>query len=188
MRIAAKPTTTTSPPTARSSRADAAVARRSKTMRPRTKKATAKVHQARTDPSVHVAPGLAAARLIWCLHVRMKDGGRATTVHPGPKGSPGHGHQYFRPRRRALRSGFGGVVAALALDPVHRPVGRGDESVAGPAVDRERGDADRRSDRHRAALLADEGVVAEGVEDPSAARSRLAASVSGRITANSSPP
>ena len=39
-------------------------------------------------------------------------------------------------------------------------------SVAGPAVGRERGDADRGGDRHRPALLADERPVAERLEDP----------------------
>ena len=90
---------------------------------------------------------------------------------------PVHPRDWYRWRRATGtfvpvgRSGGGvpgprGVVAAVALDPVERRVGRGDELGRGPAIGREGGDADRRADRDRAALLADEGVVPERLEDP----------------------
>ena len=80
--------------------------------------------------------------------------------------------RYFRtsrpsgPDQAARVPGLRGVVAALALDPVERLVGRGDELGGGPAVGREGRHADRRADRDRTALFADIGVVAERLEDP----------------------
>src|SRR6476469_2034294 len=59
-----------------------------------------------------------------------------------------------------------GVMAAVALDPVQGLVGRGDEVGGVAAIGRERGHADGRSDRDRPALLADVGVIPEGLEDP----------------------
>src|ERR1700675_2033911 len=60
----------------------------------------------------------------------------------------------------------GGVVTAIALDPIERRVGRGDELGRGSSIGREGRHADRRADRHGTALLADEGVLPEGLDDP----------------------
>ena len=59
-----------------------------------------------------------------------------------------------------------GVVAAVALDPIESLIGCRDELGRRPSIGRVGRHADRRADRDRAALFADERVVAERLEDP----------------------
>src|ERR1700675_3014037 len=94
-------------------------------------------------------------------------------VHPRPPYRWSDIGQYLRTIRPEVppgrsRSGrafarWGGIVAAIALDPVERLVRGVDELGASPAVGREGRNADRRADRDRSALFAHEGVIAEGV-------------------------
>src|SRR5436190_5007582 len=106
----------------------------------------------------------------WCLATRTfvlvgESGGglpRATGI-----GRPGISSD------ARLLTGARRVVAAVPLDPIEGAVGRRDQLGGGPAVDRERRHPDRCADGHGAALLADEGVLVERVEDPLGRPARL---------------
>src|SRR5918993_3950790 len=92
-------------------------------------------------------------------------------VHGSSQYQRGISGRYFRTSAPdGARSGGGvprtrGTVTAVALDPVERLVGGGDQLGRRPAVRWEGRHADRGTDRDRSALLADIGVVAECLQD-----------------------
>src|SRR6478752_1068284 len=93
---------------------------------------------------------------------------RVASVHPGGWYSRAGPTPYLRTMRASARDrgvGARGVVAATVLDPVEGPVGGGDQLGGAAPVLRERGRADGRADRHRAAALAREMMVAERRDD-----------------------
>ena len=183
-RIAATPTTTTSADDDPVERAAPLGDERGATaIRPRTKNEPAKIHQARRIRRSGGSGG-AVGGPVGLAHVGIEDGGPDASASI-PRRWYGWScvARYFRTRSGGAAAvgsgggvaGRGGVVAAVALDAVQRAVGGGDELGGGPAVGRERRHADRRADRDRPALLADEGVVAERLEDPLGGAARLVA-------------
>ena len=136
-----------------------------------------------------VHPGYPDSPLV--LSAGGRDLGRGRSCGGVPRRRAARPRRSVRPALRgATRSaGPGGAVTARALRPVHRPVGGRDELGTGPRVDREGRLADRRGDRHRPARLGLIGPLGEGGQDALGdGRPAATASVSGRTTANSSPP